>query len=80
MHFAASFLPQKCPFKRGCILNLNTAYIIYKWGCRPHNTGVPRAAWGFDTHVVEDVALNKKKSNWAHEGINIYAIRIFYIC
>jgi hypothetical protein len=42
-------------------------------------SGVPRVAWGFDIHAVEDVALNKKKRNRVHEVINIYAIRIFYI-
>ena len=38
------------------------AYIIYKFtnGAVGHITqpGVPHAAWGFDTHAVEDVALN----------------------
>jgi hypothetical protein len=37
------------------------------------------AARGLDTHAVEDIALNKKKSNTVHEVINIHAIRIFNI-
>jgi len=60
----AFFFPGNAHLKGGCILNLNMAYIIYTRGCRPiTQPGVPRAEWGFDTHVVEDVALNKKKSN-----------------
>jgi hypothetical protein len=39
MHFVADFFVLgNALLKVGRILNLNMAYIIYKWVCRPHDT------------------------------------------